>query len=211
MLATKKIPPSNAGSTPQRRWNQYAMRLMGDEAAGERVEAEDGRQPEHDPARLVQSEEGPRGGEQDVARHLDGRGQAHEPEADEQPDDRVADDDGPVAVERRRAAGLEHLGEQARPEGADGARDLPGEVVPGKDAGAPVGGNALGERGLLDGQERPDLVAGRRDHADRRRDEQQQRVARDREDHPGAEHEQRPDDEHPAAARADRRASSATG
>ena len=70
------------------------------------------------------------------------------------PDDRVADDDRPVALEGRRAGRLERLGEDARGQRPDGGRERPGEVVPGEHARPPAGREPLGQGRLLDGQER---------------------------------------------------------
>jgi len=63
------------------------------------------------------------------------------------------------------------------------------EVVPSKDARALVVGHDLRERRLLNGQERPDLVAARTEHADDRRHDQQHDIATERKDDAGQQHQ----------------------
>ncbi len=54
----------------------------------------------------------------------------------------------------------------------------------------------MGERGLLDGEERADLVAAGTDDADRARDHEHEIVARERECSARGRHQRRSDDEH---------------
>ena len=129
---------------------------------------------------------------------------AQPPEADHHrdPDDRVADDDGAVGVERRQAAIDERLAQQPRAERARRRGDVADEVVPGERRRPPAVGHGLAERRLLDGEERADLVAGRGDDPDRADEDEQRQPARVREDDARDDHQGRAGDQDPAPAEA---------
>ena len=73
---------------------------------------------------------------------------------------------------------------------ANGRGDVANEVVPGERGRPAPALDRLGECRLLDREERPHLVAGRRDDPDRRRKDQQRRPAGRREDEPGDDHQE---------------------
>ena len=118
-----------------------------------------------------------------------------EPGHHRQADDRVADDDRPIGVGGRGAAVDESLAEQPGAERAGRGRDVADEVVPGERRGPAPVRDGLGQGGLLDGQERPDLVAGRRDDADGAGQDEQRDEAGEREDDPGQDHQRGAGDE----------------
>ena len=123
-----------------------------------------------------------------------------EPDDHQDPDDRVADDDRAIGVERRRAAVDQRLADEPGAEGTGRRRHVAGDVVPGEGRGPAGVRDRLGEGGLLDGEERPDLVAGRRDHADRAGEDEQRDPAREREDDAGDDHQDGAGDEDPPPA-----------
>ena len=170
-----------------------------DEAAAEGVEREQDRQLQHGALGSAEPEPAPDAIGRDLGRwRLDGRPEPPEPDHHREADHRVADDDRAIGVDGRRSAVDEGLAEQAGAERAGRGRDVADEVVPGeRRRPAPVR-DGLGQGGLLDGQERADLVAGRRDDADGAGQDQQRDEAREREDDPGQDHQGRTRDEHAA-------------
>ena len=100
-----------------------------------------------------------------------------------EPDERVADDDRPIGVDRGEARPARKPWLRSPAASApDRGRDVAGEVVPGEGRRPARVRGRLAEGRLLDGEERPDLVAGRADHPDRRGEDQERDPARDRED-----------------------------
>jgi hypothetical protein len=93
--------------------------------------------------------------------HLDGRRQPDEHDRERDPDDAVGQHDCAVGVELGQPAVAQQLHRHARRQCSDRRHDRADEVVPGEDARPPPVGHEPGQRGLLDGQERPDLLAAR--------------------------------------------------
>ncbi len=67
-------------------------------------------------------------------------------------------------------------------QGAQGGGERTHQVIPGEQVGAPVICNQLRQGGLLDGQERANLVAAGADHPDGRRQQEQVEIAGENED-----------------------------
>ena len=115
-------------------------------------------------------------------------------------DQRVPDDDRAVGIGVGQPAVEERLAHETREQRATRRRDVADEVVPGERGGSPGAIDGLGQCRLLDGKERADLVAGRRDDPDRRCDDQERRPAGERERHAGADHQQATHEEHAASS-----------
>ena len=108
--------------------------------------------------------------------------------------------DRAVGVERGDAAVEQGLAEQPGAERAGRGGDVADEVVPGEGRGPSPVGDGLGQRRLLDREERPDLVAGRRHDADRAGQDEQRQPGREREDDARQEHQRGAGDQHATAA-----------
>ena len=195
MLAANRIAPTWAGSAPNCAGQPEGDEPLDDEPAAERIEREQRRQPSHDPPRLVQAQAGRRAGDardRRRGRDLDGPREQREHERHRHADDGVADDHDPERV-RRHEPGVEgRLRDDARGERPARRRDRPDDLVAREQRGPAARVDELRERGLLDGEERPDLVAARAEHAQRRGDEQHRERGAAGEHDPGADHEQRP-------------------
>ncbi len=116
------------------------------------------------------------------------------------PDQRVADDDRPVGVDRGEPAVDQRLADDPGTQRSRRGGDVAGQVVPGERRGPASVWRRLRQPGLLDCQEWPDLVAGRRDHPDRGGQDQERWPARHCEDETRADHQQGPGDENAAAS-----------
>ena len=198
MLAPKKIAPRTAGSARRSAaWNQNARRLWIDKPAAEGVEREQRREPERRCPRSMQPE--PAGDRRVDRRDLDRRR--------DRPDDRHE------RQRRRRRSRRGPRGRRRAPASrppASARATSPPTSAPGAVAIEPtrlyqakmlvrrVGRRDLGQRRLLDRQERPDLVARRAEDAERRGDEQhdERRCCRRRRRRPAAI-SSAPDDERP--------------
>ena len=170
---------ATAGSTPNCRLEPVGHQALRDEPAGEGIEREQDREPEHDALRTMQPESPPDavvlGARWEALRRPVRRRQ--NPATIDDPDERVADDDRAISVERRRAPVQQRLADEPRRERAGRRRDVPDEVVPGERRRPACVGHRLRQRRLLDGEERSDLVAGRRDDADRASQDEQRHPA----------------------------------
>ena len=111
----------------------------------------------------------------------------------------VADDDRPIRVCLGEPCGEHRLGREPGCQRPDRRGDVADEVVPGEDGRPALIRRRLAERGLLDGEERPDLVAGRADDPDGGREDQERNPARGNERDPGDHHQERPGEEDPPA------------
>ena len=170
------------------------------EAAGEGVEGEQRRQPQHHAPRAVQPERGADRLVGDLAGGTSTRGETRvNSTARATPSERVADDHHAVA-RRRRVAGRDGQPATTAPPASVPAAvaNEPASWYQAKTRGPPPVADELGERRLLDGEERADLVAARADDADRRRDQQHREHRRGDERHAGGEHQDRADDQDPA-------------
>ena len=175
---------------------------LGNEAATERIERDQQRQLENDSLGPMETEAtADTIGRSDRCWGFDAIAEAPGPERDQCPDDRVADDDRPVGVGGRGPAGQQCLAREACRERTGRCRHIPREVVPGERRSPPTIRDDLGEGGLLDRQERPDLVAGRRDHADGPGQDEQRQPAREREHDARAQHQDGPRHEDPSPAK----------
>ena len=133
-FAPKKIAPRIAGSTPNRRWNQYAMRLCGTKPppnASSANSADSRATIPRDRPRPKPSAD-PVGCLRDL-RCLDRRADAGEDRGHGETDRGVADEDRPIGVDVGEAGGEQRLRRRSRRQGPDGGRDVAGEVVPGED------------------------------------------------------------------------------
>ena len=93
-FAPASSAPSSAGSTPHCSLNQKAMKRLRDEAAGEGVEGEEGRQTKHDRLRAMEAEPPADAVVDDIrARNLDRRRHEQEEQGQQQATNRVAADD----------------------------------------------------------------------------------------------------------------------
>ena len=168
------------GRAPNRTWNQNAMRLWMTNPPREGVEREQHRQPEHDPPRLGG---GPAGSRTARRRCRPGTSTAGERQREHRP--RAATPTSGVADDHRAVARRAAPGRRPDSDLRDDAR----RPAPRRRSRTSRRGctrrrrrrplrsaDDLRERRLLDGQERPDLVAARADDADRRGDEQHDEV-----------------------------------
>ena len=202
-FAPKKIAPSAAGSTPELDVEPVGHQALRDEPATERVDREEDRQLQHDPLRPAE----PQAAADPVVDGLGAaaprwrRRAARTPTAISEPDDRVADDDRPVGVDRRQPAVEERLAEQARAERPGRGRDVArrGCTRRTSRSGACPGRSALsaacstarnGPTSLPVGEITP-IVAG---------EDQQGHPAREGEHDPRHDHQERPGDQDPATA-----------
>ena len=171
-------PPMNAGSEPNRTLNQNAIRLD-DKAAAECVEREQGRKLGDDSLRSVQAE--PR--EAIVASGAVGTSTAGETKAKsrrhQHAEQAVRDNDRAIRVDCRSPAADQQSARATPPTSAPAA--VANEPTRLNQANMRVrcrSGTVCAKCRLLDGQKRPDLVAGRADHADRRRRPRARRTGR---------------------------------
>jgi hypothetical protein len=146
-------------------------------------------------------------GRRDARGRLHRRREARRDDRERHARRRVGAEDRPRGVEGGEPRALEPLRRGAAGERAERRRDRSGELVPGERAGPAVRRELLRERGLLDGEERADLVAGRAQHADGGGDGEERERGRRRERQPGEHDERGPEHEHappPHAIRAGR-------
>ena len=164
------------------------------EAAGKGVEGEQARQLQDHVPGIADAQERLHGRRSRRSRvghaHFGGRRQTGEEEKEQHPESGIQQHDRPVALELRQHSATQ---------GPGGGRNRADQRVPGEDGGAGPRGNDLRERRLLDRQKRPNLVATWADDADRSGQDQEQDVARVREDQAGGGHESGTDDQHAAS------------
>ena len=175
---------------------------LGDEAAGEGVEREQRRQPQHDPLRAMQAQPATDAVVDDFgARYLDRGRQKQEEQRQQQAADGVAGNDQPVGIDRGEAGIDRGLRGETGGERAGGRRERSDQLVAGEDGGSSSRRQQLRERRLFDGEERSHLVARRTDHADGGRHQQHDIDGRGDKHQAGGEDEQRADDQHAPAAK----------
>ena len=178
-----------------------------DEPAGERIQGEQRGQPQHHPARPAQ----PKAATDPVIRprwsrssrwglRLDPGTQAPGHGGHDQADHGVPRDHDAIGVHLRHAACEEALADQPGRQRAGRRGDVPHEVVPGEGRRSPAIRYDLGERCLLHGQERANLIAGRGDDPDHSGQDEQRQLVRDRKDRAGQEHEPAADHQDAPAA-----------
>ena len=213
MLAPNRIAPSTAGSTPNRSLNQKAMKLCMTKPPANASSANRADRRSTTPCdrwsprrvRIVGSTTSAGGtstaGETRAEQHR----QRHA-------DERIADDHGPVGVGR---LGHPPRGElrrpRPRPARPNAVGERAGELVAGEQVRPARRVHELRERRLLDGEERPDLVAARADDPDRRRHEQHREHRRGREGEAARQEQDGAHEEDAPPCPGDRRGSSATG
>ena len=193
--------PSVAVLAPKRTWNQYAITLCRMKPP---AKASSANRPESR-ATMPRERWSPRkspGAAVDAARrHLDRGGQAREEQREERrPRPRSPRSSSRYADEVRHPPLLREVREPARRERPAGGGDRAGQVVPREHARAIAVGDQLRQRGLLDREKRPHLVAARTDDADDGRGHEQLRPLREQERDAPHHHERRAHDQHVAAA-----------
>jgi hypothetical protein len=131
-----------------------------------------------------------------LPRRLDSRAYPGEDRRHAKADCRIRDEDHAIGSYIAKPHGKHGLRREPSSQCPDRGRDVAHEVVPGVDRCQAAIRGPLAEGSLLDGEERPDLVAGRADDPDRRGDDEERHGARQRERDAGHDHQQGPGDEH---------------
>jgi len=178
-----------------------------DEAAAERVEGEQRREPKDDVPRSIDARQRREEGEwlrrvTRRRRHLDSRRQPHEQQREQEPEYRVENDDRAIAGRRIGRRVQEKL---RRPPGGQRTRrrgNRTSQRVPAVDFRPPSIGHERRQRRLLNREERSHFLSARTDHADGCRQQQRPEMRRHRHDDAGARHEEGATDEHPSTPHA---------